>query len=54
MLGHPGKGNLETGGQAGDGSLAEGELGEDGAARGIREGRKGGVQERGRILNHTV
>ncbi len=57
VLGDGGERNCEGGGQLGDGGFAEGQAGQNGAARGIGERAKGGIERRavGRIIvNHTV
>ena len=53
VLGNGGEGDGERFGKLGNRRFAEGEAGEDSAARGIGESGKGGV-EMGRIVNHTV
>ena len=53
MLNHRGKGHAVRPGKVGDGSFAEHEGGEDGAASGVGEGAEGGIEGL-RILNHMV
>lgn len=53
VLGNGGEGDVERFCKLGNGRFAEGEAGEESAARGIGESRKGGV-EMGRIVNHMV
>ncbi len=53
---HRRQGNVEGGGQFGDGGLALGEARENGAAGGIGKGAKGGIEGDGAggIVNHMV
>jgi hypothetical protein len=53
VFGDCGESHLERLGEVGDGSLAAGEAGEDGAARGIGEGGECGVELGGGGLHCT-
>jgi hypothetical protein len=54
MLGDGRERDLKGFGELRDGGLAESQASEDGAAGGIRQGAKGGVEGRGTIVNHMV
>ena len=54
VLGNGREGDVERGGELLDGGFALGEAGEDGAAGGVGEGAKGGVESGEGIVNHVV
>ena len=54
MFGDGGERHGKRLGQFRDHGFAAGQAGQDGAARGVSEGAKGGVERRSEIVNHVV